>query len=160
MMLILAASAAFGQSYQSPNSMVGVSVGTPSLVSLRGEAWVAREASFELGVGAPQDFDFEQLDLDVAIRWRPSIACINCGGRVLGTFGLGVGSVMGPEAGFDGPWAFAVGPDLVGSGVYWLSSQIGVQLSLRGGYGAAWTGTDFDQVGGAGWFFGTLGLAF
>lgn len=160
MFLILAVSSALGQDYQSPNSVVGVGAGTPSLLSVRGEAWFAEEATFELGIGVPQGFDVASPTADVALRWRPDIACINCGGRVLANFGIGAGSVFGPQDGFGGPWAFAVGPDVAGTGVYWLSSQLGLQVSLRGGFGPAWVGTDFDAIDTAGWFMGSAGLAF
>ena len=160
MFLIFAVSSALAQDYQSPNSLVGVGAGTPSIVSLRGEAWFAEEASFEVGLGLPSDFELSNMNADAALRWRPDIACIGCGGRILATFGLGVGSVFGPSDGFGGPWAFAVGPDLIGTGIYWLTPQLGAQLSLRGGFGPAWVGTNFDDVGTAGWFMGSAGLAF
>src|SRR5687767_13848408 len=105
MLLPLFAAAALAQGYRSPNSTVGVSVGTPWLVSLRGEAWVGDEASFEVGVGTLGAVD-QQIGLDWAIRWRPDFACFGCDGRVLATLGVGVGGLVTSDLALDGGSAF------------------------------------------------------
>jgi len=165
MVTLLAAGAAYAQGYQSPNSTVGVGVGTPWLASVRGAAWVGDEVSFDLGVGTLGLVD-QNLGFDTAAHWRPDFACFGCEGRVLATVGLGVGGIVtsdidlsgGPA--FDDPWAFAVGPDLVATGTYWLTPTIGLMASGRVGIGAAWVGDDFSEIGAGTWAFLTAGLAF
>lgn len=145
--------------YQSPNSIVGVSAGTPLTLSLRGEAWMADEIEGELGVGF-RNLDDLDLGFDYAVRWRPDIGCIGCGGRVLLSLGVGPGGLVLPPPGFDGAWSFAVGGDLGANLVFWMSPTVGLDLSVRGGGGAAWTGTDLGDLSGTGWVMGTVGLAF
>src|SRR5205085_678083 len=141
------------QNYQSPNATVGVSVGTPWLVSVRGESWFADEASFEIGVGSFGAAD-SLIGLDYAIRWRPDFACFGCETRVLGTFGLGLGGTITSDidldggSAFDDPWGWAVGPDLAGTFTYWLSPTIGLTLTGRGGGGR---GSGAGGRGGRGW---------
>ena len=163
MLALVAALSAHAQNYQSPNSTVGVSAGTPWLLSLRGEAWFANEASFEIGVGSLGAVD-QRLGFDYALRWRPDFACLGCETRALATFGLGVGGTIASTLAFDGavddPWGWAVGPDLAVTGTYWLSPTIGLMLSGRGGVGAAWLGSEFDAIEPGFWAFGTGGLAF
>lgn len=165
MLALVASLSAYAQNYQSPNSTVGVSVGTPWLVSVRGEAWFADEASFELGVGALGRAE-SQVGLDWALRWRPDFACLGCESRALVTFGLGVGGTVQSDLSFDGgaafddPWGFAVGPDLAATFAWWLSPTMGLTLGARGGVGAAWAGSDLDVIEPGSWAFLTGGLAF
>ncbi|MCB9673381.1 MAG: hypothetical protein H6734_28215 [Alphaproteobacteria bacterium] len=159
MWLWLAVPAFAEEVWKDPNALVGVSVGTPNLVSVRGAMWIGDEAEVEAGVGLPDPADpFPAADL--AFRWRPDFACIGCGGRVLGTFGVGVGGLVTPPPDFDGPWAFAVGPDLAANLVWWASNKWGLQVGGRVGFGPAWVGTDFDAIEVKPWAFLTLGAAF
>ena len=145
--------------YEPPNSTLGVSVGTPWLVGGRGEAWFADELSAELGGGTLGDVG-TGFGLDTAVRWRPDVLCLGCEYRVSVTFGVGIAGLVEPAPGFDGPWAFAVGPDLIGTFVYWFSPTYGLALSARGGAGPGWVGDDFDAITLRPWAFGTVGLAF
>jgi len=167
-MIVLAALPAFADTpdppaYQVPNTVVGLSfgtVGTPVL-GVRGEAWFADEGSFELGANALLASDVDDvLVADWAIRWRPDFACLNCGEQVLVTFGLGLGGLVAPDLELDGPWSFAVGPDLVATGVVWFSTNVGFQLSGRFGIGPGWEGDNFDEIEATPWAFLSLGLAF
>lgn len=164
-MLALLSAAAVAQGYQAPNSTLGVGVGVPWLASVRGEAWVGDEASFEVGVGTLGLVE-ENLGLDTAVRWRPDFACFGCDGRVLATLGAGVGAIVttdidlsGGKA-FDDPWAFAVGPDVAATGTYWFTPTIGFAVTGRGGIGASWVGDGFTDLGAAYWAHLTAGLAF
>lgn len=159
MVLIFASTAFAQQGYPSPNSTLGVSVGTPWLLGGRAEAWFADEASFEAGAGTLGAIG-DGLGVDWAIRWRPDFVCIACDQRVQGSFGVGVGGLVTPDFTFDGPWAFAVGPDLVGTFVFWIDTKIGLQASGRAGVGAGWVGDDFSEVAAEPWLFLTVGMAF
>lgn len=159
---LLGLTPAFGQEgtgYQTPNSTIGASVGTPWLVGGRGEAWYADELTAEVGAGALGTVG-EGLGVDVALRWRPDALCFGCTSRALATIGVGLGGTIEPVLTFDGPWTFAAGPDLAVTGVYWLSPTYGLALSLRGGGGWRWTGTALADGGVGPWGFATLGLAF
>ncbi len=145
--------------WQAPNSVVGVAVGTPTTWSVRGQAWFADEGEGELGVGVA-DLDDPNVAFDWAVRWRPDFACIGCGERVLVTIGLGAGGLVTPPPGWEGPWAFAVGPDLGANGVFWMSNKVGLELGGRVGFGPGWVGTDFDTAAVEPWAFLSLGLAF
>src|SRR5688500_4087670 len=144
-MLLLLVSTAFGQGYQPPNSTVGAGIGLPWLVSVRGEAWFADEGSFQLGVGTLGQIE-QRLGLDWALRWRPDFACVGCDGRVLGTFGAGVGGTVASDidlaggSAFDDAWGFAAGPDLAGTFTYWMTNTAGLMATGNGGVGAAWAG--------------------
>lgn len=144
--------------HQQPNSTLGVSIGSPSLIGGHGEAWLADELSIEIGAGALGSV--EPFSFDATVRWRPDILCLACGHRALVTIGIGVGSVIVPSVGFEGPWSFAVGPDLAATGVYWMSPAVGLALSLHGGVGPRWEGTAFDALEVGPWGFATVGLAF
>ena len=165
MLLLLAAAAQAQQGYQSPNSTLGVGVGTPWLVSVRGEAWVGDEASFEVGVGALGAVD-PDLGLDWAVRWRPDFGCFGCSGRVLVTLGAGVGGLVTSDLSLDGgsafdePWGFAVGPDLAATFTYWFTPTMGFMLSGRAGIGGAWVGDDLSVIEPTPWAFLTAGLSF
>lgn len=156
MITLLLAPAALA--YQPPNSTLGASLGYPSLVGGRGEAWLADELSAEIGagtLGAADPFGF-----DLTFRWRPDILCLACDKRALVTFGIGVGSTIIPPVGFEGPWAFAVGPDLAATAVYWLSPSLGLSLSAHGGVGPGWVGDALDEITVTPWGFGSFGLGF
>jgi hypothetical protein len=158
--LVLEAQAApQGSGFQSPNSILAVSVGSPTLLSIRGSAWLGDEIEGELGVGADQ-FDDLVLGFDYALRWRPDFACFGCGERVLVTIGLGIGGTVVPPPGFDGPWAFSAGPDLAANLVGWVSPTVGLQLGVRGGIGPAWVGTEFGEFEVEPWGFVSAGVAF
>lgn len=145
------------QDYQPPNTTVQAALGTPYLVALRGEQWLAEGVSGQLGVAA--DSTFESFGGTWAVRWRPDFACINCGERIMVTLGLGPGGLVGAD--FDGgPWGFTVGGDLDATGVYWFSTSVGLSVSVNGGLGASWIGTDFGALDTTPWFYGALGLAF
>jgi hypothetical protein len=147
--------------FRRPSSVLAVTAGSPVLVGVRAEQWLTDDVEGELGAGLQStDTDPLALAFDWAIRWRPDFACLGCGGRALVTFGLGPGGTVVPPAGFDGPWAFAVGADLGANLVVWVSPNMALQLGARGGGGAAWTGTEFGALGGAGWGAGSLGVAF
>ena len=158
--LVLAAGAApAAGGFQAPNSILAVGVGTPSLLSVRGEAWLGDEVEGELGVGV-DGFDDPAFGADYAVRWRPDFTCFGCGGRVLVTLGLGLGGTVGPPPGFEGPWAFAAGPDLAGNLVAWVGPTVGLELGLRGGVGPGWVGTAFDRVAVRQWAIVSAGVAF
>jgi hypothetical protein len=164
MIVFLAALPAFADTpaapeFQPPNSIIGVSVGYPWLIGGRGEAWFADEGSVELGAGTAGDVG-DTLGTDWAVRWRPDFACLNCGEQILVTFGLGLGGLVVPDLQLDGPWEFAVGPDLVATGVLWFSTTVGFQLSGRVGIGPGWVGDEFDAIEAKPWAFLTAGLAF
>ena len=165
LLLLVGSLSALAQNYQAPNATLGVGVGTPWLVSVRGESWFADEAAFELGVGTLGSVD-QQIGFDWAIRWRPDFACFGCETRVLGTFGIGAGGIITSDIALDGgkafddPWGWAVGPDLAGTFTYWMSPTLGLMLTGRGGVGAAWSGTDLDVLEVGYWAFLTGGLAF
>jgi hypothetical protein len=146
------------QDHQSPNSTIGASVGSPYLLGGHGEAWLADEASVEVGAGALGGV--EPFGFDATLRWRPDILCLACGRRALVTLGVGVGTVVVPSVGFEGPWSFAAGPDLAATAVYWMSPAVGLALSVHGGIGPGWEGTAFDEITVAPWGFATAGLAF
>ncbi|MEZ4238691.1 MAG: hypothetical protein R3F59_21575 [Myxococcota bacterium] len=148
-----------GVGYQPPNSTLGVSGGTPWLVGARGEAWFADELSGEIGGGTLGEVD-DNFGVDFAVRWRPDALCFGCESRALLTFGVAVAALIEPAPGFEGPWDFAVGPDLAATFVYWFGPTYGLAISARGGVGAGWTGDVFDEVTPRPWGFGTLGLAF
>jgi hypothetical protein len=147
------------QGYQSPNSTIGASVGTPWLVGGRGEAWFADELSAEIGAGTLGAVG-DGFGLDAAVRWRPDGLCFGCTSRALLTLGIGIGGTIEPAPEFDGPWQFAVGPDVAATFVYWFGPTYGLAISARGGVGPGWTGDVFDELTPEPWAFGTLGLAF
>lgn len=148
---------AMAQDFQAPNTLLWGAVGTPWTASVRGEAWLADQASGELGVGmlgeaAPVGFDW-------AIRWRPDFACILCGQRDMITLGLGPGGLVSAPID-DDVWALSVGGDLAGNFVHWFSPTLGLTISGRIGVGAGFV--DFDPSGSEldVWMFGGAGLAF
>ena len=145
--------------YEPPNSTLGVSVGTPWLIGGRGEAWFADELSAELGAGTLGEVG-NGFGLDTAVRWRPDILCFGCEFRLQLTFGIGIGALVVPDLELDGPWAFAVGPDLAGTFVYWFGPTYGLAISARAGMGAGWVGDDFSELTPKPWAWGTIGLAF
>jgi hypothetical protein len=153
------ASAQSTPGYTWPNSVLGVTAGTPTTLGLRGEQWLSDDVEGELGVGV-QSFESFDPTFDWALRWRPDFACFGCGSRALVTIGIGPGGTVVPPPAFDGPWGFAVGADLGVNLIVWTGPSVGVNVSGRGGGGVAWTGTDFSALGGTGWVMGTLGLAF
>lgn len=155
----LSTGSARAQGYQTPNSTIGPSVGLPWLIGGRGEAWFADELSVELGAGTLGQVG-DGFGMDAALRWRPDALCFGCEARTLLTLGVGVGSTIEPAPGFDGPWQFAVGPDLVATFIYWFGPTYGLAISARGGAGAGWEGTAIDEPSFAPWAFGTVGLAF
>ncbi len=143
--------------YDSPNAMVQATVGVPWLAGLQSENWIANDATLELGLGV--DDTFETFGGTWALRWRPDLLCFGCGDRVLVTLGVGPGGLV--TADFEGgPWGFVVGGDLAASGVYWIDTTVGVSLTIHGGFGAGWRGTDFSEITPQGWVVGGLGLAF
>jgi hypothetical protein len=155
--LLSAAAPAFGQDFQPPNSLVWGAVGTPWLVSGRGEAWLADQASVELGAGGlgPE----ADLGFDWAVRWRPDPLCINCGQRDLLTLGIGPGGLVVPS--FDGgSWGLSVGADLGANYVHWLSPTLGLTISGRAGVGAGFLDLDVGNAEADFWAFGGAGLAF
>lgn len=157
-------------SYSTPNSLIGVSGGTPAVLSVRGEAWMAEGASFEIGGGVPlrtvnawldnESLGPEPVIFDAALRWRPRFLCVGCGRRVLGTFGLGLGAVVTPDVELLGPWTWALGPDAVATVVAWSTPTVGWHASLRLGGGAEWQGQELRSPRPAFWGMGTLGMAF
>lgn len=148
--------------HQPPNSVLGVTVGATADGAFglggRGEAWIADEVSVELGMTT--DPDFAGFGADLALRWRPDALCFACDRRVLATFGVGIAGSTVPDVKLASPWPWAVGPDVVGTVVYWLSPTYGLALSLRGGGGPRFVGDALDAAEPAGWGFATLGLAF
>lgn len=146
------------RAYQPPNSTLSASIGYPALLSGRGEAWLADELSVEIGAGALGEVD--PFGFDTSIRWRPDLLCFACGQRALVTLGFGAGGVINPPVGFDGPWAFAAGPDVAVTAIYWFSPVVGLSLSAHGGVGPGFVGDDFGDVSVEPWGFGGLGLAF
>jgi len=148
---------ASAQDFQSPNSLLWASVGSPWLVGARGEAWFADQASFEVGGGGlgPD----ASLGFDWAIRWRPDPLCINCGERDLVTIGLGPGGWVIPPID-DDQWGLSVGGDLGVNYVHWLSPTLGLTVSGRGGVGAGWVDLDVSDASLAWWAFGGAGVAF
>lgn len=169
-LLLLASGAAAAPAYNTPNSLLGVSGGTPTVVSVRGEAWMSEAASFEVGGGVTAGMLDAWLDgtegngdapiFDAALRWRPRFLCVGCGERVLGTFGLGVGSVVRPDPELLGPWTWAAGPDVVATMVIWSTPTFGWHVSARGGGGAQFLGNNFRDPSPAFWAFGSVGMAF
>jgi len=156
-LVLMCSMPAFAEDFQPPNSLVWAAAGTPWLVSGRGEAWLADQASVELGVGGlgPDDV----LGFDWAIRWRPDPLCIRCGERDLVTLGIGPGGLVVPS--FDGgAWSTAVGGDLGVNYVHWLSPTLGLTISGRAGVGASFVDLDFSAVEPAFWAFGGAGVAF
>ena len=145
--------------WEPPNSTLGVSGGTPWLVGARGEAWFADELSAEVGAGTLGEVG-EGFGVDTAVRWRPDLLCFGCEYRVALSLGVGIGGLVEPDLQLDGPWAFAVGPDLAATFVYWFSPTYGLAVSARGGIGAGWSGDAFDEIAPRPWAFGTIGLAF
>lgn len=159
--LATTASAQSTPGFRRPSSVLAVTAGSPVLVGLRAEQWLTDDLEGEIGAGLRStDLDPLPLAFDWALRWRPDFACLGCGGRALVTLGVGPGGTVVPPAGFDGPWAFAVGADLGANLVVWTSPNVALQLGVRGGGGAGWTGTDVGALGGAGWGAGSLGVAF
>jgi hypothetical protein len=158
--LLVWSTAAFA--FQPPNTWFGVTAGaSPAGVvfGARGEAWLYDEVSVELG--AATDADLDALHADLAFRWRPDGLCFGCDGRTQVTFGVGLAGFTTPDLQLDGPWAWAVGPDLVGTFVQWLGPAQGLTVSLRGGGGAAAVGDPRDSaLEPTGWVFGSVGLAF
>ena len=167
---LLATAAMAGPRFHTPNSLIGVSGGIPSVVSLRGEAWMTEGATFEVGVGAPLPLLNAWLDgtagrgepavFDGALRWRPRFLCVGCGQRVLGTFGVGLGGLVTPAPELLGPWRWAVGPDVAATLVAWSTPEVGWQLSARVGGGPEFVGNRFREPQPALWAFGTVGMAF
>lgn len=148
-----------GPGFKWPNSLVGVTGGTPMLLGLRGEQWLSDDVTGELGVGVTTVDDLE-LAFDWAFRWRPDFACLGCGTKALVTIGVGPGGTVIPPAGFDGPWVYSVGLDLGVNGVAWVGPAIGLTAGVRVGGGAQVEGTEFDDLAGTGWVMGSAGLAF
>jgi hypothetical protein len=144
-----------------PSSVVGISAGSPSLLSVRGEQWLADDIEAEVGAGL-RALEVEPVSaaFDWALRWRPDVACLGCGGRALVSFGVGPGGTVVPGPGFEGPIAFAVGGDVGANLVIWLNPNLGLNLSGRGGGGVGWTGSAVGDLAGAGWGMGTVGFAF
>src|SRR5690606_27777334 len=89
------AQGAAGDGWQDPTAMVGVGVARWG-PRVGGHSMVGDQVGAELGVGV-RDLDIEQLVFDWAVYWRPDFACFGCGGRVLGTLGLGVGGPLSPS---------------------------------------------------------------
>jgi hypothetical protein len=145
--------------YTPPNTTVHAAVGTPLTLSLQGEQWFADQASFQVGLGTRAVDGGFDLGGSWAARWRPDFACFNCGGRVLATLGIGPGGLVAADL-EGGPWGFVVGGDLDATGVYWFSSYVGFTLSVHGGVGAGWSGSDFSALEPGYWLFGGAGLAF
>jgi len=148
---------ASAQDFQAPNSLLWGAVGTPWLVSGRGEAWMADQVSFELGAGGlgPD----ASLGFDWAIRWRPDPLCINCGERDLVTIGIGPGGLVVPPLDQDN-WGLAAGGDLGVNYVHWMSPTLGLTVSGRAGLGAQWPDLDFGDAELGFWAFGGAGVAF
>ncbi|MBX2799560.1 MAG: hypothetical protein KTR31_17925 [Myxococcales bacterium] len=168
-MLTLLTSLAAAQNFQSPNSTIAVSGGSPSALSLRGEAWLGASTSGEIGVGLPADqltnlFGDESGAVapifDWALRWRPKPLCFGCGQRALISLGVGLGGTVTPDLELVGPWTYSAGLDLAGTGVYWFSPTFGLQATLRAGGGPQWVGPNLDEPEPAVWLFGGVGLAF
>ena len=170
MFLPVLSTVALAQNFQAPNSTLGVSGGSPVLMSVRGEAWITRQVSTELGVGlsvpgAERLFGVQGAEpaapvFDAALRWRPPVLCLGCGERVLGTVGIGVGSVVAPAVDLADPWTWALGADLCATAVYWFTPTSGIHATLRGGAGPEWVGSNLGDPGFGWWAFGTLGFAF
>jgi len=148
---------ASAQDYQAPNTLLWASVGSPWLLGVRGEAWMADQVSFELGGGGlgPD----ATLGFDWAARWRPDPLCINCGNRDLITLGVGPGGWVIPPID-DDAWGLAVGGDLGANYVHWFTPTFGFTLSARGGVGAGWVDLAFDDAELAWWAFGGAGMTF
>jgi hypothetical protein len=144
--------------FDSPNSTVGASGGYPWLVGGRAEAWFADELSFELGAGALGEAD--PLGVDLTFRWRPDVLCFACGGRALVTLGIGVTGLVRPDFELEDPWAWAVGPDVAATFVYWFNPAYGLMVGAHGGAGPGFVGDAFDDPSVEPWVFGTFGLAF
>ena len=152
-----------------PNSLLGVSVGSPAFVSVRGETWFSAGGTVELGGGVPLatvqawlngNSAEESAMFDLALRWRPRSLCFGCGDRALLTLGFGIGGTVEPTPDFVGAWTYAAGPDVAVSGVVWASPTLGFHLTGRVGGGPSWVGTDLEELEPALWAFGTLGIAF
>jgi hypothetical protein len=156
---VLLAIASVALAFDPPNSTVSVSAGLGGealALGVRGEAWLGDELSGELGVTT--DPDFAIFGADLALRWRPDIVCIACDRRALGTFGIGVGGFLTPDLQLEDPWQWAVGPDAIATFVYWFDTAHGLTVSVRGGGGPKFNGTEMD--GAAGWGIGSVGFAF
>lgn len=169
-MLLLVVTAAVAAPLHTPNSLLGVSAGTPTLVSVRGEAWMAEAASFEIGGGVPLETIEAWLDgaalgsspitFDAVLRWRPRFLCVACERPLSASFGLGLGTQITPNVELLGPWTWALGPDVVATLVAWSSPTLGWHFSVRAGGGPEWTGNELRQPTPTFWAHGTLGLAF
>ncbi len=170
MLVILATTALAAPSFSMPNSTVGVSVGGPAFMWVRGEAWYARDLSVEVGGGVPlatleswfsgEGSSGEPARFDAAARWRPRSLCFGCGRAAMATLGFGVGTVVTPNVELVGPWRYAVGPDLVGTAVFWFSPTVGLQVTGRIGGGPEWEGSSLGDPTARLWGFGTVGFAF
>ncbi|HHO53116.1 MAG TPA: hypothetical protein ENK18_20135 [Deltaproteobacteria bacterium] len=160
MFVFLASLSAAAQHYQAPNSIVGVGVGYPTLITARGEAWIGDQVSTEIGVTWPSTIPIQSLTIDTALRWRPDALCIGCGGRGLLSFGAGAGGYVVPDLTLTESWRFAAGGDLVGTAVFWINTTFGLQASARAGGGPGWVGLGTTGITPAIWAHGTVGLAF
>lgn len=148
---------AMAQDFQAPNTLLWGAVGTPWTASVRGEAWLADQASGELGVGFAGDAD--PVAFDWAIRWRPDFACILCGKRDMITLGLGPGGLVSAPIATD-QWVVSIGADLGGNFVHWLSPALGLTISGRIGAGPGFVDFDPGTSSFGMWAFGGAGLAF
>lgn len=160
MFLFLTSLCAHAQNYQAPNSIIGVGVGYPTLVTARGEAWIGDQVSTEIGVTWPTTLPIQSLTIDTALRWRPDALCIGCGGRGLLGFGLGVGGYVVPDLTLTDAWGFAAGGDLASTAVFWFTPTFGAQASARVGAGPGWVGDASAGLAPTVWTHGTVGLAF
>lgn len=154
---MLVATAAFGQDWHHPNTLIGVGA-APWGLTVRGEAWLATEVTGELGFGL-RGFDVEQPVADWALRWRPRFACFHCGEQLLATLGLGVGGVVVPGLSGD-PWLIGAGPDFAATGAYWVSRNTAFQITGRVGLGPVVPVNDIALDGIEAWYMLSGGLAF
>ena len=173
--LVLFAVAALGQdlsprAYQAPNSTIGISGGLPALMSVRGEAWLTTRLSTELGVGLSVAGTERLLGVDgaeaappvfdAALRWRPRWLCVGCGEALMGTVGIGAGTLVTPTLDLRGAWTWSVGADVSGTAIYWFTPTSGIHATARFGAGPEWLGNALGEPEFAWWGFGTLGFAF
>lgn len=160
-MLVALLLAAPAHAWEPPNALVGVGIGAPWGVSVRGEAFLAEQVSGELGVGL-NDFSLDTPMADWALRWRPDLVCFGCDQKLQASLGIGIGGTVrvDPEEGFAGTWSLGVGPDLVASGVYWFSSNAGLQLTGRVGFGPTLLTDGFAVDVVEPWAMISAGLAF